>query len=587
MGGTSGAGGSEASSSAGRGGTNSGGAQPAPQCSVDADCEDGDPSDGEETCEVAVCRLGNAPPRVVSIAPGDGATDAEPDTVVTITFSEPLDPESVTPDKLSVFEGDVPISGSFELVSARDALRFTPAAALSLWTEYRVELERTIADRDGATMLEPFSSSFRVRDGSWSVKTLAQNTSVRLPGALAVTPEGLLLATWLADEGDKCFAAGSWLLRGRAEPSWLFKSPALEGPCADLSVSVASDGSAVASWIRSGQDYTQTFIGGNWASSERMNRKRYGSRAETSRAFCHGSSMSTFTRVVLDDTGEPSISVDVGAMSGSWHPTALAFATASEGSVEGAFDASGSGFAAWSESSSGAQIAALRYDGVKRAWDAAPTTIPGSKQSTTKEAHRRGTPGVVTTPGGDALVLWVEELATRRWLKSSRYTLNVGWQSAPTTVFSDPSLEPFSEPPALVYDGQTFVAAWTAHHDGDYAVYTARYDLADGMWTVEPTHATALGQSALVMPRLGADARGNLLLVWALAGSPSKLAYRRYQASGQKWADIQLVPEVELANLTTETANVLPFALSANSVGGLLFRTKEGSGETLKLAQFF
>jgi len=512
----------------------------------------------------------------------DGADDAEPDSIVTVTFSEPLDPRTVTEGALRLLDGDHEVAGTFELSSKRDALSFTPAEPLSLWTKYRVELVSTLKDRDGASLVEAFSADFQVRDGVWSVQTLAEGTSLKLPRMLPITADGSLLPTWLAEEGTTCTAAGTWALRGKTKPSWLFKSTALDGECTDLSASVASDGNAAVSWVAGNQDYSQTFVSGAWASAERMNTARGSSALYSSTVFVHDGA--TMTTMAMVGGGQNSLVTEIGTMRGAWKPASQSFVLGSaSSSITGSLDPRGSGFAVWSRNV-GIETSVLRFDSAKQAWDAAPSSLPGSKVTGATAGPR---PNIATTPEGDALVVFGGRTSDARWLKSSRYTPSTGWQVEPTNVYFNPSIEPLKDAPALAYDGSAFVAAWTAAYDGNYVAYSARYDWAHDSWELDEPHVTPLGESALLMPRLGADARGNLLLVWALAGAPTKLAYQRYRAESGEWGEIQQVPGVAMVDPTVETVGKLPFALAPNSVGGLLFKSAESGTETVKLAEFF
>ena len=108
-----------------------------------------------------------------------------------------------------------------------------------------------------------------------------------------------------------------------------------------------------------------------------------------------------------------------------------------------------------------------------------------------------------------------------------------------------------------------------------------------GQWRTDEPHVCDWGESAVLMPRLGVDARGNLLLVWAIEGAPTTLAYQRYRAETGAWESIQPIEGASFTDASFATEGKLPFALAPNGVGGLMFRTSERSGQAVKLAQFF
>ena len=78
---------------------------------------------------------------------------------------------------------------------------------------------------------------------------------------------------------------------------------------------------------------------------------------------------------------------------------------------------------------------------------------------------------------------------------------------------------------------RTFVAAWSGHLDDQPATYTARYDARVGVWFLDEPHLTDLGLRTDFTPRLGADAHGNLTLLWPIGTDSITLVYRRYRAT--------------------------------------------------------
>jgi len=86
---------------------------------------------------------------------------------------------------------------------------------------------------------------------------------------------------------------------------------------------------------------------------------------------------------------------------------------------------------------------------------------------------------------------------------------------------------------------------------------------------------------------LGADSHHNLMLVWAIAGSPTKLVYQRYRADTGEWGDVEAIAGVSFTDSTFETGGRLPFAFAPSGTGALMFRSTQGGTATLKLAEFY
>jgi len=201
-------------------------------------------------------------------------------------------------------------------------------------------------------------------------------------------------------------------------------------------------------------------------------------------------------------------------------------------------------------------------------------------------ANHAGPPNIALGKKGEAMTLWVANDDTSRSLKSSLLAHGDEWEEA-VTVTADLYPEPLFDPPALAFEGETFVSAWTAKSDKHYVAFTARYDSEHGEWSEPEEHAVPQGDSAAFMPRLGADSHHNLMLVWAVAGQPLRLAYQRYRAETSEWTKAAIIAGATFSDATLETDGKLPFSFSANGLGGLMFRTTSGSTTTVKLAQFF
>jgi hypothetical protein len=168
---------------------------------------------------------------------------------------------------------------------------------------------------------------------------------------------------------------------------------------------------------------------------------------------------------------------------------------------------------------------------------------------------------------------------------SSRFTVEGGWQQ-PTVVSGGLMVEPLSNAPALLFDGETFVAAWTAKVGTNYGIFSSRYDAELQTWSAYEELASP-GDSKPTMPRLGADARQNLWLVWASAGTPMELMYRRYYVATETWAAAAPIEGASFVDQASETGGKLSFGMAASGLSGVLFREVTANGSSLRLASFF
>lgn len=540
-------------------------------CQSNADCSNGDASDGEEQCARGVCEAGNVPPSVTSITPADGAEDVDTNVLVEVIFSEAIDPASFTTDTVKLFVGTEELSGTLKQSKARDRVSFVPDQPLSLWGSYRLELSKSISDEAGLPMLEDIKSTFRVRDGSWVVSPLSSGDVVQLPSSLPVTSTGALLASWLVTEGDECTANGAWSLRGQSKLSELFKTTS--PLCRLISASASPDGSAVVEWI-SKDALTQSFAGGRWTTSPRA--RQISDNTVAHQVFAHDEERMSLFDATLGKGGYGA-GIQTGPTQGAWPEDG--FVEARQGILVGtAWTAGGDGVIAWSGTEG---LFTLKYGSDTQAWENAQTKLPGSTSDSTRSA-----PSAALSPEGDVMVLWFEGLNSSQVLKSSRFAAGAGWQM-PVNVSTGLGGAPRFDAPALVFDGKTFMCAWTAATGGVLTAYTSRYDIDSGAWSAREPHVSAQGASAVRMPRIGADAQGNLLLLWAIGSGPFSLVYQRYRADIDAWGAIQAIDGASFSDSDFVTDGKLPFAIASNGLGGVMFRSDEADSQVVTLAQFF
>jgi hypothetical protein len=581
--GQGGAGGSADTSMAGAAGGgaagNGAGGEPAGSCRKSVECNNGDPADGEELClPPGVCTPGNAPPLVVSVTPEDGVDDAEPDAVVEVEFSEPLDPDSVSSTTFKVFAGDVEALGVVKLSSSRSRISFTPQDPFALYGSYRVEVSKGLKDPDGASMLDDFSSKFQVRDGVWSVVTQANAEGLQLPSGLPIAANGALLTTWLATDSAECVAQGTWVLRGQSGVSDAFESDAMDTECSLISASVAPGGDGAVGWVGSKRhdEWTQSFQGGAWSSSERNVYSGPG-YVTASQVFAHdGGEMTVFNYIAYLSS---SSNFTKGPARGDWTTDQVGQAASLTPEIAITLLPDGDGAAAWRSDNT---VSTVAYDAETGKWASQGTAVPG-----VDAASNRSVLSIALSPTGEAMVVWLEGPTDSQSLRASHFTVENGWGTKPVTVSSSLGAQPLFDHPALVFDGQTFVTAWTAVTSGKLTTYSSRYDMDSGKWGAREPHLTDLGKSVALMPRLGVDAQRNLMLVWAIGDGDMSLVYQRYRAATDEWGSVEAIEDSYFADSKFASEGKLPFGFAPNGLGGVMFRDGEAGAQTLKLASFY
>ena len=104
-------------------------------------------------------------PDIIATDPSDGATDVVLNTLITATFSEPMDAATITTSTFLVNDGSGNIAGTVSY--AGTTATFTPAANLQQTNAYTVTITTGVTDLSGNALLA---------DYIWSFTTLTDNT---------------------------------------------------------------------------------------------------------------------------------------------------------------------------------------------------------------------------------------------------------------------------------------------------------------------------------------------------------------------------------------------------------------------------
>jgi hypothetical protein len=530
-------------------------------CRAAADCSNDDPADGEEVCNNRQCVAGNPPPTVVSVSPKDAAVDIELDAKVAIKFSEPLDAKTVTPATVRVLDGKTVVPGSLQY--ANDTVTFTPTSPLALLAPYTVVVTTGVEDAEGAPLLSEYTSEFSTRDGAWKTVDAANGSFWALSDGLPISAEGDVLVAWAGMGNQNCPVTATWLRRGMATSTKVFDAD-LSSDCGWVSSGGNAAGVASVVWNIPNSahgTYAQQYRAGAWQANPSLVSKD-----------THGHDLHVAVApsgvVTLFEQGDGDSEIWRTDAAGKWPTMGNVLSSAfSNGRVSVAYDPEGNGFAVWhSIPSVGGieRIVVSRFDAASGKWSTA-TDLPGSVAATAPTGDAlRGIPVVAVDNEGGAMALWVNASVDGK-LMASRYSPSTGWD-APEPISGTLVVESRYERPALVFDGEVFVAAWTALEAGKRYTFTARYEATTGWGAYAKQQVTAAdGTSALKMPRLVSDDRGSSLLVFAKGAAPTfSLVYQRY-AHGA-WNAIKAVPGGTVANQSFEN-NVSILALSMNDSG--------------------
>lgn len=519
-------------------------------CATDDDCSNGDPTDGVELCQPGgSCIAGNAPPYVISTMPTEGSTNVAADSLITLVFSEAVDAASATSDTVQLKLGDDVVDATVKV--AEDKVTLTPKAPLVLLGEYTV-VATGVKDAEGAPLLAPFQSAFTSADGSWSPShTIVSNNIYQLSDTVPMTATGDALIAWTANVNNTyCPPKAAWYRGGnRVGAEKVVDLPGATD-CNSISAGGNANGIVGLSWNVPDPaygTYVEQLRGGKWAASpDKL-------AAETSSWLFRVGASPTGALSVFSSSGNTT-SVRHSDAAGKWVAKVDVLTDDKTTPVKAtplaapqvAYDGAGNGVAVWRarDATLRQEILVSYFTGASGKWSAA-AILPGSQATVADAKHSVGAPAIAMDEQGNAMVLWVAKgTGTASSVFASRYVADGGGWTTPVTIPSAHTLFPesLSEPPAVVFDGKSFIGAFSAddNDDGEKPyTFTTWFNREKGTWSSAEKRQTANEVAPSdAMPKLASDGRGHLHLLW-ITSSDRRIMSRRL-AGGVWGQSVQL-----------------------------------------------
>ncbi|MEC4749602.1 N,N-dimethylformamidase beta subunit family domain-containing protein [Methylomicrobium sp. Wu6] len=127
------------------------------------------------------------PPTVTSISPVNGATGVIQQPTVTATFSEPVDPATVTSSNFKLqFGNNPPVSATVRYDSSTNTAKLTPSTVLSASTTYTATILTGIKDLAGNALAAPYTWSFTTQAQPCAATPCSAWNSSATPGTPSV-----------------------------------------------------------------------------------------------------------------------------------------------------------------------------------------------------------------------------------------------------------------------------------------------------------------------------------------------------------------------------------------------------------------
>jgi len=155
----------------------------------------GEPNETAGSAAVGEAGSGNevAGLTILSVSPEDGADAVERDAPVQVTFSAPVDADSVTAETFKVSGPRGAITGKLRVTDA--VVSFKPDAPWALLTDYSVEITTSIMASDEKPLEHATKCSFQSRDGVFRKPERLAAIPANL-GALRGNAAGHVVAQW-------------------------------------------------------------------------------------------------------------------------------------------------------------------------------------------------------------------------------------------------------------------------------------------------------------------------------------------------------------------------------------------------------
>lgn len=137
----------------------------------------------------------STPPQVAGVQPTEDATDVDVLRSLTVTFSEPIEPATVTEETFRVSG----LPGTVEYDSSMDQATFTPRFPMPANQTVEARLTTGITDRAGNPMATPFTWSFTTGTATEEVLISSETGPLHRRPEVVFDEDGFGLAVWSSD----------------------------------------------------------------------------------------------------------------------------------------------------------------------------------------------------------------------------------------------------------------------------------------------------------------------------------------------------------------------------------------------------
>lgn len=488
------------------------------------------PGDASTGCDTACTG-----PSVVAVEPDDLASILFTRDPITLTFSESIDPSTVTTSTLRLTRGDQALPGEVE--AAGTTAVFTPREPWALAGRYTLRVSSGISSAAGEPLVAS-SHTLMFPDGDWSTELLDERTVVPAIAVSRSGEHGALAVALSGDDPPEMFVARFSLEEGWSDLEALTSNSAGPYPSSP-SIDVNDAGEIAAVWQNyDGIDEASYIPGTGWSDTQfidgsgyqpvvflandgaancvfRANHETWQITRSSYRIPRVGSTTTVLSDRLLDANGLTAAASEANGLVVGWiqedrvwalrtggTATPLSRADVVAATPRVAIDAGrGTAVAVWIEPGADAPEIWAARSVSETTWGSATRLSDGT--AVTSE------PTVAIDSLGHAIVLWRQLEGSNTHLYAARYVVGAGWtEGAPISAGSTEEVAG----PALVLDpGGHGYAMWrqaTVSGDPLNELWGARF-LAEEGW--EAPRRIYEGDATVTAPVLDIDDVGRVV----------------------------------------------------------------------------
>ena len=507
-------------------------------------------------------------PTVQATSPAAGASAVAATTTISVTFSEPIDPSTLTSASFSVAVAGSAVAGS--VAASGPVATFTPAAPLAAGANVTITVSTALKDLAGNPLAAAHNWSFATAAAaarSWSSPVpleLADGSAGQPAIAAAMDAPGgaaavQATAVWVQHDGVQASIYANRLVNGVWQGASLLENDTVVGGASAGGVSaprvrMGAFGRAVTTWIRDNGNASYSV----WAYAHDQ------PAVPTSARLIGGGGTASDPQVAFDTDGHAAFTVwteyDTGRPPPAFRITQQQYLYAAcDFVVNCAWDQTLFGWRGATlietepEDTIAPQVAGFGQSGAVAVWGKAQgafglelwgnthSRLSGwsSPARISTSANRAEKQVVAAAPDGSATAVWIESIAGRRTVLASRLG-STGW-SLPLAI-DDATASQADEPQVAVDANGNALIAWVQLATGAWSVRARRCPPGPLSGCAAVVQIAGPAGSA-ELPRLAGAPSGDAVVVWLQADAAGQrgLYASAYTAAGGWSAGATLV----------------------------------------------